>query len=87
MPNEIWNLKLRNIGCRDSSFLPISPPSSFPSHNLAFMATYSGILLIVSHCQRTANDGTRASNEESDKCCEAIMYAMTRTINVHELRD
>ena len=41
----------------------------------------------VYHCQRTANDGTRASSGESADRCRAIMYAIFRVMDAHERRD
>jgi len=41
----------------------------------------------IYHRQRTANDGTPASNDESRDRCRAILYAALRAIKVHERRD
>ena len=43
--------------------------------------------ICVVECQRTENDGTPASNNESDNCCCAITWVMARAINVHKRRD
>jgi hypothetical protein len=52
------------------------------------MVTYSSNLQArIYHRQRTENDGTPARNDESGDCCRAIMYALIRSIYVHERRD